>query len=57
MTLFPNLIGKCEGGNCPVRNTCLRHLEFNKTDPFEVFGQILVVPTSGECYSYIKATE
>lgn len=56
MTLFPNLIGKCEGGNCPVKNTCLRYLEFNKTDPFEVFGQILVVPTSGECYSYIKAT-
>ena len=57
MTLFPNLIGKCEGGNCPVKNTCVRHKEFLNMDPFEVFGNILVVPTNGECKNYIKATE
>ena len=57
MTLFPNLIGKCEGGNCPVKDTCIRHIEFKKTDPFGVFGDILIVPTNGECKSYIKVAQ
>jgi hypothetical protein len=53
MTFF----SKCEGGNCPLKNTCLRYIEFKKVDPFEVFGGFLVVPTSGDCKSYIKVTQ
>lgn len=57
MIILPNLISKCEGSNCPVKDTCLRHIEFQKTDPFGVFGDILIVPTNRECKNYIKVAQ
>ena len=57
MILFSNLIGKCEGGNCPLKDSCVRYIEYINSDPCGIFNEVLVVPNSKHCKNYIKVAQ